>query len=332
MKSISQSYVTFKIHKKSVEVQITSGRALPSKSGAAVRNSITEFSYKSERRMRLLLEDTADLWQSYAVLTYPGSFPMDGKKVKRDIEAFKRWCLRENVKDIFWGLEFQERGAPHINVLLSSWVDKEQLSFAWYRIVGSGDERHLRAGTQISGIKNRDKVTTYVVGYQYKRQQKDVPEDFKNVGRFWGCTRSSKIEASTYTYQYANNEALTAALRPVVAEYEGKIKEWSQNKEKPYTWTFRGNSFVMWSGSEFIKKLIEGGLSSDESNGTICKESEKVLSRRQDDAHVSEDIQDAVNGRAQRKFVINARPHVQGLQALQKQIMQRKRVRRLSRD
>ena len=150
-KSIPQYSLTFKVHKKSTVIH-TEDRNIIHPKNCRGRSAVKGFSYKSERRMRLLLEDTADVWRVYIVLTYPGEFPCDGLKVKRDIEAFRRWLKRQGIKEMFWGLEFQERGAPHINVLLDNRVDKEKLSKSWFKIVGSGDPAHLKAGTSIAGI------------------------------------------------------------------------------------------------------------------------------------------------------------------------------------
>lgn len=255
MKSIPQFQITFQVHNKSAVIGINSGKIVPGKVSGNSRGNVTVFSYRSERRMRLALEDTFEVWKNFAVTTYPGEFPCDGRKVKRDIQALNRWFKRQGVKDIFWGLEFQRRGAPHINFLISSDVDKDKLAAAWYKIVGSGDERHLRAGTGIEAIRGKESVSSYMIGYLGKRWQKDVPIEYANVGRFWGCTRSVQSRG-TYTYRFASQEALNAFLRPVVNEYQVKMKEWSQKSKKPYTWQYRGNGFVMWSGSDFITKYL----------------------------------------------------------------------------
>ena len=63
-------------------------------------------------------------------------------------------------------------------------MPKEELSKEWYRIVGSGDPKHLRAGTRVERIKRS--AISYVAKYAQKNEQKQVPEGFQNVGRFWG--------------------------------------------------------------------------------------------------------------------------------------------------
>lgn len=286
MKSISHFQVTFKLHEKSTEVIIDSGRVTPSRVSGSSRGNVAGFSFRSERRMRLALEDSAALWRYFVVLTYPKEYPVDGRKVKRDIQAFKRWVKRQGIKDMFWGLEFQRRGAPHINILLPESVDKERLSRAWYRIVGSGDELHLKAGTGIEAVRGKDEITSYMIGYLGKRWQKDVPENYREVGRFWGCTKSVK-ESSTYTYRFGSGDAMEAFLRPVIERYGAMMEEWSKKGSKPYAWKYRGKSFIMWSGSEVINKLIEE-VGSVEDNKRLGDEGESVSSLGADVEHVPE--------------------------------------------
>lgn len=310
MKSLSHFQVTFKLHEKSTEVVIDSGRVTPGNVSGSARGNVTGFSFRSERRMRLALEDSAALWRYFVVLTYPKEYPADGRKVKRDIQAFKRWIKRQGIRDMFWGLEFQRRGAPHINILLPESVDKERLSRAWYRIVGSGDELHLKAGTGIEAVRGKDEITSYMIGYLGKRWQKDVPENYREVGRFWGCTKSVK-ESSTYTYRFGSGDAMEAFLRPVIERYGAMMEEWSKKGSKPYAWKYRGKSFIMWSGSEVINKLIEEGHYV-ECNKGVDSQGESVLSGRADDAPIPEvrqsDKSSVDNNR--RVFVVTRKSYV----------------------
>ena len=128
-------------------------------------------------------------------LTYPGVWPRDGRKVKRHLEAIlKRLERRCGRVPLLWKLEFQRRGAPHYHLLLS--VDKGEdlaewrvwISQAWYEVVGSGDARHLAAGTNLELVHGR--VGSYFAHYvgkeKGKRYQNKVPEGFENCGRLWG--------------------------------------------------------------------------------------------------------------------------------------------------
>ena len=67
---------------------------------------------------------------------------------------------------------------------------RTELAERWYNIVGSGDEKHLRAGTGIEFIKSKDQLYGYLSNYVKKLDQKTPPAGFENVGRFWGASRS----------------------------------------------------------------------------------------------------------------------------------------------
>lgn len=281
MKSISQHSVTFKVHKKSTEIEIIGGRTVPSKTGIKPRGKITEFSYKSARRFRMTLEDNADLAEWFTVLTYPKEFPADGRKVKRDIDVMARRLRRKGCVKGIWGMEFQKRGAPHVNLITKYEIDKAWLSQAWYEVVGSGDPKHLKAGTGTAKVRSKDEAITYMLGYMGKRDQKDVPEEYQNVGRFWGYWGDLVTESTgTYTYRFESSDALESFLQPVVKEYESNMKEWAKDKEKPYTWRYKGKSFVMWSGSKFINQFIEGECKNEREKASTERDRQRGIRGR----------------------------------------------------
>lgn len=155
------------------------------------REDIKEFSYKSRRRLAFVASNTDVAFKVMLTLTYPASFPGDGKEVKRHLQAMIRWLRHhKETLDYLWFLEFQKRGAPHIHMLincdLSALPGKKDISAHWYKIVDSGDEKHLKAGTRTETLRSEEGGKRYTVKYAMKMEQKDVPEQFQNVGRFWG--------------------------------------------------------------------------------------------------------------------------------------------------
>lgn len=156
-------------------------------------------SKKSRRRLAFVVNNTNVVFRTMITLTYPKEFPCDGKDVKKHLNAFLVWCRRRFARPSYvWFLEFQKRGAPHIHVLLD-WPMPQtkaarclmygEVSQKWYAIVGSADPRHLRAGTRCEHIRKVDGAARYCLKYCYKMKQKCVPQAFRNVGRFWGCSR-----------------------------------------------------------------------------------------------------------------------------------------------
>lgn len=274
-KKSQQHTVTFVRHEKSVEVIIRNPSIKGGKAGTTGRGSITELTYPAIQRMRLALEDTADLWKVYAVLTYPSEFPWDGRVFRKHRNTLLTWLRDKGIKEYFWGLEFQERGAPHINLLLPCRVDLEAISREWFNIVGSNDPNHLKTGVDLSPVKDKDRLVSYLIGYFTKDKQKEVPGGFENVGRFWGCHRYKKPE-NVFTRRFNSQEEMLDYLRPVVDHHESNLAAWHEAREKklgkpvkPYKWRFKEKSWVMWSGRDFVEKYIEEGENQNEQEKVV---------------------------------------------------------------
>lgn len=126
-----------------------------------------------------------------------------GRLLKGHLEAFRkrlgRFLEGHGISSwsALWFLEFQRRGAPHIHLLVFGCTLPEPVrralrgwcGRAWSSIVGNPDPvergKHQRAGTQVTRMRARH--FGYAVKYATKMEQKTVPEDFSDVGRFWGC-------------------------------------------------------------------------------------------------------------------------------------------------
>lgn len=158
-----------------------------------LRSIILEYSYSSQRRAKFTLAKT--LRGTYVIegtLTYPKEFSGEPHIWKKHLENFARQFERKYAGAcFFWKMERQGRGAPHFHILvfgientdgalfgLRSWCSSE-----WYRIVGSGDIKHLRAGTSFSRIRHRNGLFSYVSSYLGKNDQHWNGE---SVGRYWG--------------------------------------------------------------------------------------------------------------------------------------------------
>jgi len=165
--------------------------------GQETRGNVTMFSQKSRQRLAFIAANTDVVFTTMLTLTYPGEYPHDGRQVKKHFRAMLQALRRRGCEvSYLWFIEFQRRGAPHYHVLLTGipatdenrqWVSKR-----WYEIVDSGDERHLRAGTRLERVREKEGARKYAVKYAYKMRQKRVPEKYRNVGRFWGHSRDVK--------------------------------------------------------------------------------------------------------------------------------------------
>jgi hypothetical protein len=153
------------------------------------RGVISEFNKGVARRLTWFIRNCPCLdvvGQTVMIsLTYPLNFPMDGRLVKKHLDLILKWLKYRGVVGV-WVFEFQSRGAPHFMLYCNHGVDKHDLSAAWYRIVGSGDALHLRAGTQCVLLKFTHGAAGYATKDAAKREQKLIPYGFMGSGRFWG--------------------------------------------------------------------------------------------------------------------------------------------------
>ena len=200
---------------------------------------IREFSPRSRRRLRegVAEIDWADAVRTvseatgkparlmFVMLSYPGDWRRwapDPEACVGHLEALYKRLARKLGRRLgvpvkvpcVWKREFQRRGAPHFHLVLvvpqvldgeplRSWLSRE-----WYDVVGSGDERHLRAGIRVDAVRGFDasdpaRIASYLAGYLGpderlgdKEVQHEVPEGWAtasgSVGRWWsvrGVTR-----------------------------------------------------------------------------------------------------------------------------------------------
>lgn len=160
------------------------------------REAIKELTRDSLRNMAFVAHNTPVQFDVMVTLTYPNEYPSDGKEVKRHLKWFIVWMGRSGgVASYFWFMEFQRRGAPHFHIFTSGGEllkMKTAVSEHWYKIVDSGDTKHLKAGTRVEKLRRADAAGRYAAKYAGKPHQKKVPQGYQDVGRWWGHSRDVK--------------------------------------------------------------------------------------------------------------------------------------------
>lgn len=159
----------------------------------AKRGKCRRFSHASRRR---LLQQVASIdlhalgcRPLFITLTYPRVYSEDPAEWRRHLEAFRKALERRwGQVGTHWKLERQHRGAPHWHLIWYFLMPRAMLkafrrwtSTTWYRVVGSGDERHLRAGTQVKYARSSKGVMAYAAKYAAK-----LGDDEGEWGRRWG--------------------------------------------------------------------------------------------------------------------------------------------------
>jgi len=169
---------------------------IPGGEGGGPRKEIRMFTDDARKRLAWTAANTPIEFVTMVTLTYPRTYPEDGRACKQHLRAWLEWQRRTwDSPSYLWFLEFQARGAPHFHILTTHPMvedDKPTLSLAWYKTVNSGDARHWRAGTRIETIRTTDGAKRYAVKYALKMRQKTLPPGFTWPGRFYGYSRDVK--------------------------------------------------------------------------------------------------------------------------------------------
>lgn len=213
---------------------------------------IMKFTPKSMARLVATVNATNVYFSSMLTLTYPRLYPKDGRQIKEAMNNFLQMLRDLEWGNYLWFLEFQVRGAPHFHVLLETktispqmrirvaetWVGhyskadwfSDQASFEAVRT----DRCHweLMSKTLAKAyyfvlrpetwevLRDRDGARKYTTKYAAKEYQKEVPKDFKGVGRFWGCSRPVSLGEGIY------REMEEGKLRRYLASTEHATANW----------------------------------------------------------------------------------------------------------
>ena len=161
------------------------------KPGNGGRSEIRSFSSSSAGRMRRYLRCCRAEYSVMVTLTYR-DYPRDGRIAKAHLRAFIERCRRFNQHNgkwsLFWFLEFQQRGAPHFHLFTNFRIPKEIVALWWSEIVDPDDQKLASSCSRVEALRSgRWGTTAYATKYAAKAGQKEVPENYTSVGRFWGA-------------------------------------------------------------------------------------------------------------------------------------------------
>ena len=217
--------------------------------GGGIRSNVTAFTNASKRRLMFTARNFPGL-EIMLTLTYPAEFPLDGQSVKNHWKRFRQWMSRNGANTGLWVLEFQKRGAPHFHIFIRNPLNKDDVSLAWYKIVNSGDPKHLLAGTKIETFRHPPALGSYVMKYASKMEQKDVPTKFQNVGRFWGVWGKPRISTELCLPQSVGKHL----VRTIRKAHIKARRSWRSHHR------FRDNGrsgFIAWETSIVVRRMLD---------------------------------------------------------------------------
>lgn len=194
-----------------------------------LRKGIFEMTRKSKLKLTHFITNCDCKFFSIFALTY-GDYisPIDGRELKRQLDLFLgHFRRRFGTGEYVWFLEFTKRQRPHVHVLTTvapNQYDRIWLGETWAKISVYDAVRRLLEkkcdGLRVvhpvnmfdvleecdkvwavhKHVKNWEKIRKtdgamrYALKYATKAEQKLVPPQFGNVGRFWGLSRGVKAE------------------------------------------------------------------------------------------------------------------------------------------
>lgn len=243
--------ITLEVGQRDIRIRRSFKTSVPSsyEHKRGIRKSITMFSDGSRRRLLFTARNLPGL-EIMLTLTYPSDYPADGHLVKDHWRRFRQWMVRNGASYGLWVLEFQKRGAPHFHIFLNKQLDRHAVSKAWYRIVGSEDSKHLVAGTKIEEFRYPPALGSYVMKYAAKMEQKEVPADYQNVGRFWG-TWGRIRSCKTIVLPQAIGKHFVRVIRK--AHIKAR-KSWKFRRR------FRDNGksgYVAWDSAQVVRRVLD---------------------------------------------------------------------------
>ena len=219
----------------------------PAENAPSPRAAIYEFSDKSRAHLDHICCNSGHLVQSQFCLTYHEQIPDDGEECKRHLDKWLKAYRRRFPAGLYlWVLEFQKRGAPHFHVFLSAPVDRQmqkKLAMSWARITKGSFEKYDKVQywwhCRPDNLKEwkMDNGKYVLKEYVVKHAQKDVPKEFVNVGRFWGCSRGMQPIPTIIEPKSIANLTRTAAVPwepAAVRHYFDKILRRWQERQMNY--------------------------------------------------------------------------------------------------
>jgi len=284
LESKNHSTLVIERYKADVKIQFHTDYSAPTHKVGGKRKQIYQLSDRSVRNLKFYLRNLMHLMDSISTVTYPDDFPWDGREIKRHFDNLGKRLARKGIKYISV-MEFQERGAGHFHIFTTKPVDRQWIAKAWYEIVDSGDEKHLKAGTSVQYIVEEDdprlhsdrarykaerskgnrnakrnyisrsEAISYMVAYYKKESQKEVPFGLYKPGRFWSASRGL-IQCSKKVIKGDIND-LKRGFRPLRKWYKSQLRDWNKNKKKKFKWSPKRNRkrFLIWDGAKFFDYL-----------------------------------------------------------------------------
>jgi len=231
------------------------------------RGAITVFSKASRRRiLRLVATLKRTEISMFVTMTYPDDFERNPRIVKKHLDKFFKRLLRKFPDAIIlWRMEPKVRKsgvsageiAPHFHVLIWN-VDYEALRqwipLNWFQVVGSGDEKHLEAGTSVERVRSSRGVMFYTAKYICKSDSYIMP----GWGRYWGVVNRDMLETiqgkrTVIEIDDVSAKTILRYMRRKASEVYNRRGQFVGRRKFP-KW---GHKFTLIGNADFWRDVVE---------------------------------------------------------------------------
>jgi hypothetical protein len=249
-KAVIENIKCFKLFRTALKVEKNFKGQASASAGGGHRGEIDSFSYNSRKRLRFSVLNSFPFLISQFCCTYHHLPPSNGTDLKKHLNLFLT-RIRKTVKcHYIWILEFQKSGNPHFHLFFTVPRNDglhEYLARSWNRITKETPTHYLFHRHPKNFIDWDMGNGAYVTKYLDKSSQKNVPDGFGKVGRFWGCSRGlvpdpeiifpetieaqfeNQIDLQTEKIVYAKDH-IKFIFRCLRKHHEAKVRYWSKKK------------------------------------------------------------------------------------------------------
>lgn len=191
------------------------------------KQKISKTTRRSLDKMIFTVGSSLVRFTSLITLTYGQNYPVNGRRVKADLNQFLVYIKRSfGAMSYVWFLEFQRRNAPHIHIITTlpepDQCRRELFATIWADISEDGNwpytevkppYRKSEAGFGMNtkdavfrqhrrkrnweALRSSDGAIRYMLKYASKQYQKKVPHSYRDVGRFWASSRDVRPHGGT---------------------------------------------------------------------------------------------------------------------------------------
>ena len=255
-----------------------------------LRGEVQSFTASSRSRLLSWLSCAKPSYRIMITLTLP-HVETDGALFKAKLDRFLDYAMRKAPEgaSMTWFLEFQKRGAPHAHILTNFRIDKEWVSSTWATmwsdrmesILGRSEgllARHAmeKASTRCEYLRSAGVMKRYACKYSAKTDQKEVPEKYSHVGRFWGI-RGSRERVAAATWRKACVAGFWGFPGDVIRMFWIRFNRFLLDKERyrVFRWSKGTGVSVYFSegSTESVTEALKRLLEDFEFEVVVCQES-----------------------------------------------------------